>query len=78
MNSYVVDLRQTYYKLRRNLWKTYEIHKILCKSGPRTWASLYRRELLLLSIHEHAFCLGNKVRLLLPLKSVPLLLLHAC
>ena len=31
----MVDLWQAYDKLRRNLWKTYEIHKILCKSGPR-------------------------------------------
>jgi len=30
----VVDLRQAYDKLRKNLWKTYEIYKILCKLGP--------------------------------------------
>jgi len=41
----VVDLRQAYDKLRKNLWKTYEIHKILCKLGPRlfffVWCILF-------------------------------------
>ena len=29
-----LNLRKIYAKLRKSLWKTYEIHKILCKSGP--------------------------------------------
>jgi len=38
----VVDLWQAYDKLRRNLWKTYEIHKILCKSSPWSTANSVR------------------------------------
>ena len=41
MNLQVVDLRQTYDKLRKNLRKTYEIHKFLCQSaliGPQNAA----------------------------------------
>ena len=38
--NHKLNLRKIYAKLTQNLWKTYEMHKILCKSGPRAvWRS---------------------------------------